>query len=445
MAPFVSYGDQTLAPLVVRGTIGATVRYTVGDGVRAVSGGGVIGADGKLSLLVDVSTLADGTVTTSATLTVAGLTSLPGATTSTKKTVIPGSVGLALAGYVGLAGRTGSPVTFTGEAGNYVIYEIDGPGGSIVDDGFLDTNGLLTVWVNFTGYTDGVYYVTATQYDRAGNASELQLSAPQLTLDTATPTGSFAATALTNNPTVSLALSFADDLSGLNQYRVSLDGGATWGGWAGYASSSTVTLPAPDGVYSVVVMVADKSGNTATFTRTVVLDRTGPTVGASLAAPTNGGFYDVGTPLALYWSPRDTNGVATISASIEGQTISASGAGIDVDVMTAGTHTVTIVARDNAGNVSTQTITFTIHATAEGIQNALYDGLRRSWLSSSYGSYLLTQIQQVIKAEPVTSSNFRAKLKQFITAVQYPTGYNPITPAFRSLLLNWANDLLSRL
>jgi hypothetical protein len=133
-----------------------------------------------------------------------------------------------------------------------------------------------------------------------------------------------------------------------------------------------------------------------------------------------------------------------VSGSSEGQTISASGGTIDVDVMTAGTHTVTITARDKAGNVSTKTITFTIHATPEGILNAVSDGWARHWLlTAAYASLLVTQIQQVIKAEP-SHPNMRAKLQQFITSVQGGTS-TQITTAFKSLLLNWANDLMIRL
>jgi Ca2+-binding RTX toxin-like protein len=444
MAAFVSYGDQLYAPLVVSGQIGASVQYTLSDGTHTVAGGGVIGNDGKLSILVDVSTLADGTVTATARLTAAGLTSGPGSTTAQKKTVVPGSVGLALNGYVGIAGRAGSPITFIGDPGNYVEWDVAGPGGDIVDGDYLDANGMLTVWLNFLGYLDGTYYVSALQYDHFGNVSEVQTSVPQLTLDTVTPTLSVAATALTNNPTVTVSLSFGDERSGVNQYRISIDGGATWSAWAAPAASRTVTLPAPDGAYSVVVMVADKAGNTALMSTTVVLDRTGPSVAASLPAPTNGTSYDIGKPLALTWNVTDANGVGTISASIEGQTISASGGTIDVDVLTAGTHTVTITARDRAGNVTTKTLTFTIHATPEGIRAAIVDGQSRGWVSASFGANLLTQIDQVIKAEP-NHSNMKAKLKQFITTVQYPYGASPITAAFQALLLNWANDLMSQL
>lgn len=84
-----------------------------------------------------------------------------------------------------------------------------------------------------------------------------------------------------------------------------------------------------------------------------------------------------------------------------------------------------------------------IAAAPEGIQNAIVDGFSRGWVTASFDSNLMTQIQQVIKAEP-NHANMRAKLNQFVTTVTYaPTG--GITAAFKALLLNWANDLLNRL
>ena len=55
MAPFVSNGDQTLAPVVITGAIGATVAYTLTAGSKTVSGTGVIDLTGKLSVIVDIS------------------------------------------------------------------------------------------------------------------------------------------------------------------------------------------------------------------------------------------------------------------------------------------------------------------------------------------------------------------------------------------------------
>ena len=94
--------------------------------------------------------------------------------------------------------------------------------------------------------------------------------------------------------------------------------------------------------------------------------------------------------------------------------------------------------------MTTTTITFTVHATPEGILKAIYDGYARGWVTAAFESTLVSQIQQVIKAEP-NHANMKAKLQQFISAVQYPGKTNPMTPAFQTLLLNWANDLLGRL
>jgi hypothetical protein len=190
--------------------------------------------------------------------------------------------------------------------------------------------------------------------------------------------------------------------------------------------------------------VADKAGNYSLVTHRVVLDRTPPALTPTLSAPNNGTSYDVGTRITLSWTATDLNGINSTSGSIEGQTISASGGTIDVDVMTVGAHTVTVTTTDNAGNVTTKTITFTIHATPEGIQNAIYDGMSRGWISASFGSTLITQIQQVIKAEP-NHANMKAKLSQFISTVTYSAPAGGITAAYKALLLNWANDLLSRL
>jgi hypothetical protein len=378
---------------------------------------------------------------------VSGHTSAAGTTTSVKYTVLPGSVGLAVVGYVGIAGRASAPLTITGNPGNYVVYELDGPGGSLIDDGYLDAAGVLRLSLNLTGYADGVYTVTASQYDHFGNISPVTLSSPTLTLDTVPATGSFLVngapsnTALTNNPTVSLALSFTDDRSGLNLYRISVNGGATWTGWATYATTAALTLPSPDGTYTVMVMVADKAGNTTLVTQRVILDRTGPTITPTIGPANNGTYYDVGTRIAFSWIASDLNGVASSSATIEGQTISSSGGSIDVDVLTAGVHTVLITSKDKAGNVTTISLSFTIHPTAQGIINAINDGAARGWVSLAFAANLVSQMQQAIKAG--NAANVRTKLKQFINTVQYPW-VGSLTTAFQTLLLNWANDLLAR-
>ncbi|HMC71529.1 MAG TPA: Ig-like domain repeat protein, partial [Mycobacteriales bacterium] len=445
MATFVSSGDQTLAPLVISGAVGSTVSYTLSNGTKSVSGSGLIGNDGNLSILIDVSSLTDGNVTATATLTLGGKTSAPGSTTAVKNTVVPGSVGLALPGYVGAAGIKTSSLVLSGNPGYYVYYELDGPS-AMADSGYFDSTGKFVVTLDFSSYPDGTYFVNTWQLDPYGNMSPVGLSTPTETLDTVAPTGGFSTSAtLTNNPAFTLSLSYSDNAggTGLNQMRVSYNGGSTWTAWQAYSSSYNATLPSLDGTYSVVVQVADKAGNYVLTTRQVILDRTPPAVTPTVSAPNNGTFYDVGTKVVLTWTATDLNGVRSTSGSVEGQTISASGGTIDVDVLTAGVHTVTITSTDNAGNVTTKSITFTIHPTAAGLLNAVNDGVARGWITTSFGATLVSQIQQIIKAAGSSSANVRAKINQLISTLQYPpTG--GITAAYRTLMLNWANDLLSR-
>ena len=444
MAAYVDSNVKTAAPLVITGAIGALARYTISNGATSVSGSGTIGADGKVDFAVDVSSLADGTLTVTATLTLSGLTSAAGTTTTLKDTALPASVGLALPGYVGLASRAAAAVTLIGDPGNYIIYELDGPGGSIIRDGYLDSvTGKLTVTVDLTFYADGEYSVTANQYSRAGNASPVQLSTPTVTLDSVAPTGTVTATTLTNSQTVALGLSFADDRSGVYLFQVSADGGITWSAWQAYAATATATMPSPDGAYTILVRVSDKSGNTSVVGRTIILDRTGPSISAALATPNNGTAYDVGTPITLTWAATDPNGVRISSASIEGQTISSSGGTINVDLLTSGTHTVTISATDIAGNVTTRSITFTVRATPQGILNSIIAAGTGS-ISASFKATLITQMQQVIKGLQFSTANGSAKMRQFISQVQNATAAQ-LSAAYKLLLLNWCYDALSRM
>jgi hypothetical protein len=95
--------------------------------------------------------------------------------------------------------------------------------------------------------------------------------------------------------------------------------------------------------------------------------------------------------------------------------------------------------------VTTIGLTFVIVPTPEGIQNAINDGGARGWISKTFAKTLVSQIQQVIKAESSSTSNEITKVKQFISTVQYSPGKGDITVAYQALLINWASDLLARL
>jgi hypothetical protein len=191
----------------------------------------------------------------------------------------------------------------------------------------------------------------------------------------------------------------------------------------------------------VAVQVADRAGNTFVATQRVTLDRTGPSIAPTIMAPNNGTLYDVGTKIGFSWLASDLNGISSTSGTLDGGTISS--APLDVDLLTAGTHTVVITAKDRAGNSTTISLTFQVHATAQGLINAINDGATRGWVTASEAAYLVSQAQQIIKGFQSNVSSGKTKIKQFISAVQYPPA-GSLTAAFQSLLLNWANDLYNR-
>jgi hypothetical protein len=264
--------------------------------------------------------------------------------------------------------------------------------------------------------------------------------APQVEKFAATPAVLVNGQLATTNPNLLLQNTF----EGAAQMQFSLDGGA-FTAWQAYAGTAVVVLPA-DGVHTVTVQVMDQNGNTLQTTQTVRLDRSGPTVTISLPAPTNAGSYDVGASVKATLSASDSGiGGATItSAKLDGATISSAGgaATIDVDSLTAGTHTLVVTGTDALGNTTSVTVTITIHATTQGLINAVNDGLARGWVTSAAAATLVSSLQQVLRSG--TSAAARTKLTQFISTVQ-GLASTSITAAFRALLLNWANDLYPRL
>ena len=225
-------------------------------------------------------------------------------------------------------------------------------------------------------------------------------------------------------------------------YTVSVNGGAAATTTTAPTSVTLGTTAAPDGLYTISITVKDDAGtgNVTTVTKTVRLDRTAAAITASLSAPNNTTYYDVGAPITVTWSATDANGLGTSSASIEGQTISASGGTINVNALLVGLHTVTITQFDAAGNMSTKALTFTIRATPSGILAAINAALA-SAMTAAEKSTLVSAITAIINAP---GNSGKQKMKTFISTVQSATTAQ-MTLAFQTLLLNWSNDAYSRM
>jgi hypothetical protein len=424
---------QTAVPLTVAGEVGAKVAYSITDGSHTVSGAGTIGSGGSLSLSVNVSTFLDGTLTASATLTdAAGNVGAPGTRTAQKLTVKPAAPTVAL-----------NPASDSGTSNSDYITNVNKPQ-------FTTTSGsgtTVAVYVNGVAYTgqtlaDGTYTVTAIATDQAGNTSATATAPKTLVIATAGPSGSFTVAGAktlggqlsTNSKTPTLTLSFTDAVA-LSTMATSTNGGTSYGSTVPYATSTTVSLGA-DGTYTLAVQITDVAGNVKAFTLSVRLDTTGPTISASLSTPQSVTLgYDGTGNISATWSATDASTVATLTAAIDGVTIT-SGT-IDVTTLMAGSHTYTVTAVDGLGNTSTTTVTFQVHPSLAGIQNAVNVGSNKGYMSKTEKTKLLSYLTG-------SGTTLKANLTSFVNECKSAQAAGTLTANESTLLQSWANDLNSR-
>jgi Ca2+-binding RTX toxin-like protein len=432
MPAYVGIAGLQAVPLTITGAYGTEVDYTVSDGYTTFDDAMFVDSTGSATTVLDLSIFADGPITTTVmVMDVNGNMSNFGQATTTKITVVPTAPT-----SVGLDSRDDSGISSSDFITNVRSprFVVSGPGTPII---YL--NGSL-----YTGQAlaDGLYAITATLTDPAGNVSPATAAARQVRIDTSAPTGTISLTGTlingqlaTRNPTVAITLAVTDSDTGVSQVAISTDGGTTYGAPFAYSSNATVTLGL-DGVYTIAVKVSDVSGNAAVAMLPIRLDTTPPVITASLPAPTNGTFYDVGQKITLTYSATDVDNATTIVV-LDGKTTIVGGV-IDIDTLTAGTHTIVVTATDGLGNTTSKTITFTIHATIQGLINAVNDGAARGLITTSEQSNLVWYLQ---KAQG--SGAKRNFIGQFNWEVNYQSG-KAINAAEAALLLSWGNDLYAR-
>lgn len=97
-----------------------------------------------------------------------------------------------------------------------------------------------------------------------------------------------------------------------------------------------------------------------------------------------------------------------------------------------------ITATDGLGNTTSKTVTFTIHATINGLINSVNDGVGRGYITSPQGVALVSQLQSARKG-----NSTKQKLQTFVYMAQQASGRS-ITPSYAALLANWGQDLVNR-
>ncbi|TMD92972.1 MAG: hypothetical protein E6I73_01130 [Chloroflexi bacterium] len=87
--------------------------------------------------------------------------------------------------------------------------------------------------------------------------------------------------------------------------------------------------------------------------------------------------------------------------------------------------------------ISSKTVTFTIHATINGLINAVNDGAARGLITSSEQFLLIWYLQKALQ------TSARTRIGQFNWEVNSQSG-KAINSAEAALLLSWGNDLYVR-
>jgi hypothetical protein len=220
------------------------------------------------------------------------------------------------------------------------------------------TSGVGNVSINgggaiFTAASDGVYPLTATATDNAGNSTT---TSGTIQIDSVPPSLSVSASPVDGNggwyvsPAVVTA-TVNDATSGVADVQYRVDGGA-------WQDGSTVTI-STDGSHMVEFQARDQAGNTTTASQTVAVDTTPPQSG--FTSPSEGSTtYAHGRDFVMSGASSDaTSGLSGAQISLDGgttwQPISINSDGSwsytwDTTTASDGPHGVLVSATDQAGN-----------------------------------------------------------------------------------------------
>ena len=199
----------------------------------------------------------------------------------------------------------------------------------------------------FSISSQGSHTVTYWSVDNAGNTEAAKSCTVKV--DTVAPTTTVSGTdANWHKTAVKVTLTATDGSgSGVKATYYTIDG-----------TQYTYTAPfsiSSQASHTVTYWSVDNVGNTETAKSCAVkIDLTAPVV--SISAPANGASYKKNAVVKASWTATDA--LSGINAALTKSTPVANG--VAIDTSTTGSKTFTVTATDNAGNVTTKTVTYTV-------------------------------------------------------------------------------------
>ncbi len=216
-----------------------------------------------------------------------------------------------------------------------------------IDSSDWSTTSLLNTWT-FDELSDGSHTVSVRAYDNIGNTVTRTVT---FSVDTSIPTVQITSPEpdlITNETALSAVWTGSDATGGIAGYYYQLDGGS----WSSLTSATSHTfLGLRDGDHALVVKVIDHAGNYAVdFLNFTVIDTVPPVL--TILGPSQNAFLGVSS-VHVTWNATDaTSGVQGFEYRIDGGAWSAITTVNELTFTPSGdgTHTVDIIATDNAGN-----------------------------------------------------------------------------------------------
>ncbi len=325
-----------------------------------------VGSGGTWSISgLNVSSLADGTITYTATASDAANNTATATKTALKDTSAPAVAVTVTTNPVNAANVTSTSASGTAEAGASISL--------VVSDGTNSTSALTTTvagdgtWsitgINVSSLADGTITFSATATDSAGNTatatktSTKDVVAPALDLtDVSDPINAASATSASASGTgevgASVSVTVTDGSATTDALTTTVAGDGTWSIIDIDVSGLT------DGTLTFTAVASDAAGNTTTDTLTAEKDTTAPAVAitsvtdpvnnSNVAAISASGTGEVGAIISLVVSDG-TNATSEFTTTVAGD---GTWSIIDIDAsgLDDGTITYTVTATDGAGN-----------------------------------------------------------------------------------------------
>ncbi len=354
----------------------ASVSLTVTDkNNQKVTATATAGSDGKWSVTgLNLSTLADGTITYTATAQDASGNTITDSQTALKGTVAPHVTISTDTDPVNQANVKKASISGTGDAGDTISVVVgDGTHNTTAVTTKVGTDGKWTISnLDLSSLSDGQITYTVTATDAAGNTTTVTKTA---TKKTAAPVLTIAA--VTNpinasnasNTSISGTADAGDKIKltitqGKNVFKTLTATADTSGNWS-FTGIDLHSLK--DGAIGYSVVATDAVGNTTTVNKTVTKDTVAPKVSiTSVTNPINStnnknasaaGTTEAGATISVTITDgTHTTTAKTATAASDG---SWSVIGLDASGLNNGTVTYTIVVTDAAGNSTTVTHTAT--------------------------------------------------------------------------------------